>query len=72
MSLVNELRDLMQSEHAVSGRVIAMFGDRVRIATASGQVEVGHEGELKIGDQVTVQNNRAIKQQRSTGKIFFV
>ena len=72
MSLIRELQDLMRSERAVSGRVIVVFDDRVRIATAYGQVEVGHAGNLRIGDQVMVQSGRAIKQQRGTERIFFV
>ena len=62
----------MRSEQSVSGRVVAVSDSLVRVATPSGVTEVIREEELKIGDQVTVQNDRAIKQQRGTGKIFFV
>ena len=43
--------------------VVAALGDRVRVATAAGQVEVVREGELQTGDQVTVQNGRAVKKR---------
>ena len=72
MSLVNELRDLMRHERAVSGRVVAVFDGVVRVATASGVVEI-LGNHLKIGDAVIVQNGQAVKKRMDGGEaVFFV
>ena len=72
MSLVNELRDLMQSERTVAGRVVAVSGGVVRVATASGVLEVLGDN-LNTGDAVTVQNGMATKKRLdSGGPVFFV
>ena len=72
MSLVNELRDLMQSERTVAGRVVAVSSGVVRVATASGVLEVLGDN-LKIGDAVTVQNGQAVKKRMDgKGPVFFV
>ena len=72
MSLVNELRDLMQSERTVSGQVVGVSGGVVRVATASGVLEVLGDN-LKTGDAVTVQNGMATKKRLDgKGPVFFV
>ena len=63
MSHLREIRDLLQTERAVAGRVVAVSGDRVQVATSSGVVEVTADANLKTGDAVTVQNGRAVKKR---------
>lgn len=73
MSLVKELRDLMRSERSVTGRVIAVSGGMVRVATPSGVMEVAGESGLQTGDAVIVQNGRAVKKRLDGDvPIFFV
>ena len=72
MSLANELRDLMRVDRPQPGRVVWVSGDLVRVATTAGQVEVAHEGNLRVGDQVVVQNGRAVKRQRGVERVFHV
>ena len=62
MSLVNELRDLIRSERAISGRVVTTFNGMVRVATSTGIVEVSGGEGLQTGDVVIVQNGRAAKK----------
>ena len=63
MSKLTELRNLIQGDQAVAGRVVAVSGDRVQVATSSGVVEVTADANLKTGDAVTVQNGRAVKKR---------
>ena len=73
MSLSADLRELVRHERPQPGRVVSVSGDRVRVATAIGQVEVVREGDLKTGDQVTVQNGRAVKKRLGgDAPVFFV
>jgi hypothetical protein len=65
MSLVKELQRLVQSSTHVSGRVVSVSGTKVLVATASGQMEVSANGDLFVGDLVTVNSSRATKKQRS-------
>lgn len=49
MSLSAKLRELVRQDRPQPGRV----------ATAAGQVEVGLEDDIQVGDAVTVQDGRA-------------
>ncbi len=68
MSLIKELQQLIQTDGAVSGRVVSVSGTSVVVATESGQMEVTANGDLSVGDLVTVGSGRATKKQRG-GKI---
>ena len=59
---VLDLKGLLASGRPVSGRVVAITGGMVRVATAQGVVEVSGEG-LSISDRVTIRNGKAIKIQ---------
>ena len=73
MSKLTELRNLLQRDQTVSGRVVAVSSDRVRVATSSGVVEVAGGANLKPGDTVTVQNGRVVKKRiDGAGSVFFV
>ena len=64
MSLIKELQRLVQQDGPVSGRVISISGTNVIISTSSGQIETSANGDLSVGDLVTVDAGRAIKKQR--------
>jgi hypothetical protein len=73
MSLVKELQQLIQIDSHISGRVIAVSGSSIVVATTSGQMEVSAIGDLHIGDLVVVNADRATKKQRSGyGAAYFV
>ena len=73
MSRLLELRDLLQEDQPVSGRVVTVSSGVVRVATPSGVVEVAGDGGLKNGDVVTVQNGRAVKKRLDDPQtVFFV
>ena len=59
---LHDLKRMVASRRAVSGRVVAITGGMVRVATAQGVVEVSGEG-LSISDRVTIRNGKAIKIQ---------
>ena len=65
MSLIKELQRLVQTDGTVAGRVISVSGSSVVVATASGQMEVSANGDIRIGDLVTVDTGRATKKQRN-------
>jgi hypothetical protein len=65
MSLIKELQRLVQTDGTVAGRVISVSGSSVVVATASGQIEVSADGDLRIGDLVTIDAGRATKKQRN-------
>ena len=73
MSLIKDLQKLVQSGVPVSGRVISVSNTGVVVSTASGQLEVFTDGELRPGDLVIVESGRAVKKRNITvGKTFYV
>lgn len=73
MSKLHDLRNLLQEDQPVSGRVVAVSADLVRVSTPAGIEEVAGDGNLKTGDMVTVQNGRAIKKRLDgDAPVFFV
>ena len=73
MSKLTELRNLIQGDQSVSGRVVAVSGDRVRVATSFGVLEVAGGANLKPGYAVTVQSGRALKKRLDgDAPVFFV
>jgi hypothetical protein len=64
MSLIKELQQLIQTDSPISGRVIAVSGTNVVVATASGQIEVSTNSNLHVGELVTIDAGQAIKKQR--------
>jgi hypothetical protein len=73
MSLIKELQQLIKTDGEVAGRVIAASDTSVVVATASGQIEVSANGDLRIGDLVTVDAGRATKKQRNgDAQVFLV
>ena len=73
MSLSAKLRELVRQDRPQPGRVIAIADNVVRVATAVGQVEVALEGDLQVGDAVTVQGDRAVKKRLDDeAPVFFV
>ena len=73
MSLSSDLRELVRHDRPQPGRVISVFGNRVRVATPSGVVEVSGDATLKIGDAVTVQDGQAVKKRLDgDAPVFFV
>jgi hypothetical protein len=73
MSQIKELQRLIQTDGVVAGRVIAVSGTSVVVATASGRMEVSANGNLSVGDMVIVAAGQATKKQRGGGdQVFFV
>ena len=73
MSLSTDLRELVRHDRPQPGRVVSVFGNRVRVSTAVGQVEVAREGNIQVGDAVTVQDGQAVKKRLDGGApVFFV
>jgi hypothetical protein len=73
MSLVKELKRLMQTNGLMSGRVTSVSGTNITVSTASGQIEVSANGNLYVGDLVTVDAGRATKEQRGgDATVYFV
>ena len=62
MSL-HDLQRLIAGQRPVSGRVVAVTGGRIRVATAQGVVEVTGAG-LDVGNLVVVQNGMAVRTVR--------
>ena len=70
---LHDLQRLVASRRVISGRVVAVTGGMVRVATAQGVVEVAGDGVLQVGDRVTIRNGKATKiQVRNTPSIHFV
>ena len=67
---VHDLQRLVASRRAISGRVVAVTGGMVRVATAKGVVEVTGTG-LAAGDRVVVRDNGAVKVQSIAGKTVY-
>ncbi|MBF0176954.1 MAG: hypothetical protein HQL63_08925 [Magnetococcales bacterium] len=68
-----DLQRLLAGRRAVTGRVVALNGGMVRVATAQGVVEVPAEAGLAVGDQVTVRDGRAFRSQGSADvPVFYV
>ncbi len=73
MSRFLKLRDLLQGDQPVSGRVIAVSNGVVRVATPYGVVEVAGDSGLRTGDAVTVQDGLAVKKRLDgEGPVYFV
>ena len=73
MSLIKELQQLIQTDGVVAGRVMTVSGTNVVVATASGQMEVSANGNLLVGDLVTVDAGQATKKQRGgENTVYFV
>jgi hypothetical protein len=73
MSMIKDLQRLIQTDEAISGRVISVSGTSVVVATSSGQIEVSANGDLQVGDLVTVDAGWATKKQLGGGtKIYSV
>ena len=73
MSLSIDLRELVRHDRPQPGRVVSVFGNQVRVSTAAGQVEVALEGDIQVGDAVTVQDGRAVKKRFGGGApVFFI
>ena len=73
MSLSTDLRELVRHDRPQPGRVVAIAGGVVRVATAQGVVEVSGDGNLQNGDAVTIQDGRAVKKRLDgDGPVFFV
>jgi hypothetical protein len=64
MSHIKELQQLIQTDKAIAGRVISVSDTGVIVATTSGQIEVLANGDLYVGDLVTISSDRATKKQR--------
>ncbi|MBF0143557.1 MAG: hypothetical protein HQL59_08910 [Magnetococcales bacterium] len=68
-----DLQHLLAGRQSMTGRVVALNGGMVRVATAQGVVEVTAETGLAVGDRVMVRDGRAIKNHGSTdAPVFFV
>jgi hypothetical protein len=73
MSLIKELKRLVQPDGAVSGRVVSVSGTSVVVATASGQTEMSAIGDPSVGDLVTVDSGQATKKKRGgDATVYFV
>ncbi|MEO5365477.1 MAG: hypothetical protein H7831_03845 [Magnetococcus sp. WYHC-3] len=66
-----DLQRLITGRRAVTGRVVALNGGMVRVATAQGVEEVAAETGLAVGDRVTVRDGRAVKSQGSADAPMF-
>ena len=68
-----DLQRLLARRQSVTGRVVALNGGMVRVATAQGIVEVSADAGLAVGERVAVRNGRAIKEQGSAdAPVFWV
>ncbi|MBF0426046.1 MAG: hypothetical protein HQL66_09560 [Magnetococcales bacterium] len=68
-----DLQRLLAGRQTVTGRVVALNGGMVRVATAQGIVEVAAGAGFAVGDQVTVRDGRTIKNQGAENvPVFFV
>ncbi|MBF0189086.1 MAG: hypothetical protein HQL50_14280 [Magnetococcales bacterium] len=61
-SPLRELQSLLTDRRPISGKVVEISGDMVRVATAHGMVEVGGTG-LQIGEAVMVRDGVAVRVQ---------
>ena len=61
---LHDLQRLIASRRAISGRVVAITGNMVRVATAHGVMEAPGDGGLQIGDRVMVRNGKAVLVQK--------
>ena len=69
---VHDLQRLIASGRPTSGRVVSVAGLRAVVATPTGQIEAAHDGSLAVGDVVTIIAGRAVKRQRSGGRVYQV
>ena len=63
---VHDLQRLIASQRPIAGRVVAVTGGRIRVATAKGVVEVSGIG-LVVGDRAVVRDGAAVKMQGASG-----
>ena len=56
-----ELSKLVVGKQAAPGRVVGVNGGRLRVATATGLVEIPGDVGLVVGSLVSVQNGRAFR-----------
>ncbi|ABK45290.1 hypothetical protein Mmc1_2797 [Magnetococcus marinus MC-1] len=69
---VHDLQQLIASQRPVSGRVVAVTGGMVRVATAQGVMEVSGSG-LAVGERVVVRDGKAARiQGQQTVPVHFV
>ncbi|MBF0370319.1 MAG: hypothetical protein HQL52_12775 [Magnetococcales bacterium] len=58
---LHDLQRLVASRKAISGRVVAVTGGMVRVATAQGVVEVAGNATLHVSESVTVRDGVAFR-----------
>ncbi|ABK43861.1 hypothetical protein Mmc1_1350 [Magnetococcus marinus MC-1] len=64
---LHDLHRHIASQGTNSGRVVAVTGGIVRVATAQGVVEVSGSG-FAVGDRVVVRNGAAVRMQGAAGR----
>ena len=70
---VLDLQRLVASRQTISGRVVEILGDQVRVATQRGVVEVSGNGDLQVGDRVTIKDSKPTKSQgQFNASVFYV
>ncbi|MBF0626502.1 MAG: hypothetical protein HQL82_17065 [Magnetococcales bacterium] len=68
-----DLQRLLAGRQTMTGRVVALNGGMVRVATAQGVVEVAAEAGIQPGDRVMVRDGRAFRSRGTThAPVFFV
>ena len=63
---LHDLQRLVVSRKSISGRVVAVTGGMVHVATAQGVLETPGDG-LTVGDRVIIQDGKAVKRQNQQG-----
>ncbi|GAB0056757.1 hypothetical protein SIID45300_01069 [Candidatus Magnetaquicoccaceae bacterium FCR-1] len=72
MSLLDDLRSILTPTQQTPGRIVALRGTVVRVATNQGLIEAAPEGDLVVGDGVVIRDGRAIKMNRGLERVFYV
>ncbi|MBF0263476.1 MAG: hypothetical protein HQL97_16750 [Magnetococcales bacterium] len=72
MSLLDDLQTILAPDQQTPGRVVAVRGTVVRVATSQGLVEATTLEELVVGDLVVIRDRRVEKMNRGLGRVFFV
>lgn len=72
MSLLDDLQSILAPDQQTPGRVVAVRGATVRVATNLGLVEATALEDLVLGDLVVLRERRAEKMNRGLGRVFFV
>lgn len=72
MSMLDALRQIVETTPPMTGRVVAIVKETVVVATRRGRLELSKGGPMSVGDIVQIHGRIATRLTKNNGPIFHV